>query len=46
MLARDFIYDRLYNKDNGYFIKEDLQVGSLWKPLNFKEMMGYEDYQK
>jgi hypothetical protein len=27
MLAREFIYDRLYNKDNGYFIKEDLQVG-------------------
>lgn len=46
LLARDFIYDRLYHKEGGYFIKDDLQVGSLSSPLDFPSMFGYEDYQK
>ena len=29
-LTRDFIYDRLYHKDDGYFTKkENIQLGSL-----------------
>ncbi|KAL4445616.1 hypothetical protein ABPG74_006167 [Tetrahymena malaccensis] len=46
LLARDFIYDRLYNSDSGYFCKDDLQIGEMKQPINFKELLGYEEYQR
>ncbi|KRX04263.1 hypothetical protein PPERSA_11387 [Pseudocohnilembus persalinus] len=46
MLARDFIGDRLYHPQGGYFCNPDVQVGQLKAPIDFKSLLGYEDYQK
>ena len=45
-LTREFINDRLYNSKGGYFCKDDIQIGELSSPINFSEMIGYEDYTK
>ncbi|CAK60925.1 unnamed protein product (macronuclear) [Paramecium tetraurelia] len=45
MLVRDFIYDRLYHPVEGYFVK-NIQLGALKKPIEFKQLLGYEDYTK
>lgn len=44
MLTRDFISDRLYHSTSGYFCKKDLQIGELKNPINFKNLIGYEEY--
>ena len=44
MLVRDFINDRLYYKDEGYFTKKDVQLGYLKEPIKFKELFGFEEY--
>ncbi|EGR27457.1 hypothetical protein IMG5_195690 [Ichthyophthirius multifiliis] len=46
LLTRDFIYDRLYNSSSGYFCKDNIQIGELQTPINFTELIGFEDYQK
>jgi hypothetical protein len=50
---RNFIFDRLYHPSEGYFCKKgnpsksiDFQVGELIAPINFKKLIGYDDYQK
>ena len=43
-LVRDFIYDRLYHPTNGYFCRNDVQIGELESPINFKNMLGYQEY--
>jgi len=45
-LTRDFINDRLYNPKGGYFCKNDIQIGELASPINFAELLGYEEYTK
>lgn len=44
-LVRDFIYDRLYHPTSGYFCKKDIQIGELKTHINFKSMIGYDDYK-
>ena len=44
-LVRDFIYDRLYHPTNGYFCQKDIQIGELKKHIDFKSMIGYDDYK-
>ncbi len=44
-LVRDFIYDRLYNPRFGYFCKKDIQIGELRNHIEFKSMIGYDDYK-
>lgn len=46
LLTRDFIHDRLYYPDTGYFSKNDAQLGYLEDPINFSEIFGYEDYTR
>lgn len=46
LLTRDFIADRLYHPKEGYFCNPNVQVGELKKPIDFKSLLGYEDYQK
>lgn len=46
MSTADFIHDRLYSKDEGYFSKADNQLGLLKEPIPFTELFGYEDYVK
>ena len=36
LMTRDFIRDRLYGEDDGYFQKKDNQVGILTEPIQFK----------
>lgn len=45
LLTREFIHDRLYAPKAGYFNKEKLEIGRLPEPLNFIEMVGFDDYQ-
>lgn len=42
----DFIHDRLYHRTQGYFSKNENQLGFLKDPINFHEIFGYEDYNK
>lgn len=42
----EFIHDRLYAKDEGYFSKTDNQLGLLREPIPFADLFGYEDYIK
>lgn len=42
----DFITDRLYAKEHGYFSKTDNQLGKLSEPIPFTELFGYEDYSR
>lgn len=42
----EFIHDRLYAKSEGYFSKQDNQLGLLKEPIPFAELFGYEDYVK
>lgn len=46
MSTAEFIHDRLYAKDGGYFSKIDNQLGLLKEPIPFTELFGYEDYVK
>jgi len=41
-----FIHDRLYHRTQGYFSKNENQLGFLKDPINFHEIFGYEDYRK
>lgn len=45
-LTRDFIHDRLYNPNGGYFCQKNVQIGELSEPINFKELLGYEQYTR
>lgn len=44
MLVRDFINDRLYYQNEGYFTKKDVQLGQLKEPIKFRELFGFEEY--
>ena len=44
MRACDFIHDRLYYKGEGYFAKQNNQLGVLSDPIPFSQIFGYEDY--
>lgn len=46
VLLRDFIFDRLYHPTEGYFCRPDFQLGEMKQPLDFKNMIGFDDYQK
>ena len=46
MPVSDFIHDRLYNKQNGYFNRPDAQLGYLAQPIDFNQIFGYEDYTR
>ena len=46
LLTRDFVYDRLYSAADGYFTKDDLQIGEMKQPIVFKDLLGYEEYQR
>ena len=46
LLTSDFIHNRLYAKNDGYFSKKDVQLGLLEEPIEFSSLLGYEDYQK
>lgn len=45
-MTRDFIKDRLYSEEDGYFQKKDNQVGMLTDPIQFKKLLGYYAYRK
>ncbi len=51
-LTRAFIQDRLYHPSLGYFNQSSPPIGKLVlgvnkeAPLNFKSMLGFEDYQR
>lgn len=44
-LVREFIYDRLYNPQKGYFCQPNIQIGELQTHIDFKSMIGYDDYK-
>lgn len=46
VLLRDFIFDRLYHPTEGYFCRPDFQIGEMKNPIDFKKLIGYDDYQK
>lgn len=46
LIASDFINDRLYHPESGYFIKNDAQLGYLREPIDFINIFGFEDYSK
>lgn len=46
LMTSDFIHDRLYHPEDGYFNKQDAQLGHLDKPIEFDKIFGYEDYTK
>lgn len=46
MLTSDFIHDRLYHPQAGYFNKPNAQLGHLEKPIEYEELFGYEDYTR
>jgi hypothetical protein len=43
-LVRDFISDRLYAANEGYFQKENHQVGEL-EPIQYQNLLGYHAYR-
>lgn len=45
-LVRDFIYDRLYHPNQGYFCNKNIQIGELRNHIDFKSMIGYDDYKR
>ncbi|CAI2371507.1 unnamed protein product [Moneuplotes crassus] len=45
-MVRDFIRDRLYASSEGYFQKEDHQVGQLSEPIEFGQLLGYHAYRQ
>ena len=46
ILLRDFIFDRLYQQPDGYFCKEQHQVGLLKEQIKFSELTGYYEFRK
>lgn len=45
-LTRDFINDRLYSPEGGYFCQENVQIGEISEPINFRELVGYDEYAR
>lgn len=43
-LLRDFIHDRLYYPNQGYFTKPRHQLGQLREPLRYAKLEGVHDY--
>lgn len=43
-LLRDFIQDRLYYPNTGYFTKTQHQLGQLREPLRYPKLTGVHDY--
>jgi hypothetical protein len=46
ILLRDFMHDRLYNHQGGYFLKDSHEVGKLTEPIEFNSCRGYYDVRK
>lgn len=46
LLLRDFVHDRLYHETEGYFSREQHQVGILKEPIQFNKCRGYYDFRK
>jgi SAM-dependent MidA family methyltransferase len=45
-MVRDFVKDRLYASHEGYFHREETQVGMLKEPIEFSKLLGYYAYRK
>ena len=46
VMLRDFIHDRLYHEEGGYFQRSEHQVGVLSEAIQFHKLRGYYEFRQ